>query len=281
MIAIQRMKTWTNRCLVLAVLLTMVACAEDFGRQTSTGTDQSSASTSPPGSTPSPKTGQTPADRSADATRAQAEDARFVATEEQGTKMWKATGSAGTVSGGNAPTVSIQNRGSKPLSLKVVNMLPAEHGFAIDSMKVVEVLQPGEERTVSVLLENIDSSVSEHRVYCQLHPKHVAATLIVVKDQPSATGRSTAQDTPADFGRQPQATTAPSAGGIPPGSQTGEVSSQITGESEGQRMIREQSQRQREIESTSRVEQAPSSIDSKACEDFPGFDRGCPGGQKP
>jgi hypothetical protein len=255
MIEIQRIRTWTNRCLVLTALLTMVGCAEDFGRQT-------------------------PTDQSAAATRAQAEDVRFVASEELGTKMWKAAGSGGMASSGSTPTVSIQNRGSKPLSLKAVNMLDAEHGFAIDSMKVKEVLQPGEERTFSVPVENIDPSVSEHRVYCQLHPKHVAATLIIVKDQPAGAGGTTAQDTPADFGRQPQATTAPSPGGIAPGSQTGEVSSQITGESEGQRTIREQSQRQREIESTSRGEQAPSSIDPKACEDFPGFDRGCPGGPK-
>ena len=258
MIEIQRMRTWTNRCLALAALLSIVACAEDYGQQ---------------GSTSSSKIGQMPADQSAAAARAQAEDARFVATEEQGAKMWKATGSPGTASGGSTPTISIQNRGSKPVSLKAVNMLSAEHGFAIDSMKVKEVLQPGEERTISVPVENIDPSVSEHRVYCQLHPKHVAATIIVVKDQPSGAARSTAQDTPADFGRQPQGT-------ADPGSQTGEVSSQITGESEGQRMIREQSQRQREIESTSRAEKAPSSIDPQACEGFPGFDRGCPGGPK-
>jgi hypothetical protein len=33
--------------------------------------------------------------------------------------------------------------------------------------------------TIVVPVENIDESVSEHRVYCQLHPKHVAAMIKV------------------------------------------------------------------------------------------------------
>ena len=64
-----------------------------------------------------------------------------------------------------------------PLMLKVKNTLPAEHGFAIDSMKVKEVIKANEERTISVPIDNIDKSVSEHKVYCQLHEKHVPAIL--------------------------------------------------------------------------------------------------------
>jgi hypothetical protein len=52
-------------------------------------------------------------------------------------------------------------------------------GFAIDTMKVKEVIRAGEEKTITVPLENIDRVVSEDRVYCQLHPKHVAATITV------------------------------------------------------------------------------------------------------
>ena len=60
------------------------------------------------------------------------------------------------------------------------NTLTAEHGFAIDSMKVKEVIKPGEEKTISVPLENIDKTVTEHKVYCQLHPKHMTAATLKV-----------------------------------------------------------------------------------------------------
>jgi len=97
------------------------------------------------------------------------EDAKFVAVEEGGAKMWKGGG-----------TVDLKGR-TKPLTLKVVNTLGVDHGFSIDTMKVKEVIKPGEEKTITVPLEDIDSSVSEHRVYCQLHPKHVAATLTITR----------------------------------------------------------------------------------------------------
>ena len=246
--------TWAGRCLVSTLVLAMIGCADDYGRRDSTGTapttDRNSASITSPAQ----------------------EDVRFVATEEQGAKIWKATAAgANSANAGNMVTLNIKNRGSKPLSFKVVNMLNAEHGFAIDTMKVKEVLNPGEEKTISVPLENIDPSATDHRVYCQLHPKHVPATLIVMKDQPSASDRSTANPPAQDTG---------AAAGSAPSSQRGEVSSRLPDESEGQRLIREQSQRQRETESTSRIEQAPSSIAPQSCENFPGFDRGCPGGTR-
>jgi hypothetical protein len=97
------------------------------------------------------------------------EDEKFVAVERDGSKVWEGGG-----------TINLKGR-SEPVTLKVVNKLNAEHGFAIDSMKVKEVLKPGEEKTITVPLENIDQSVPEHRVYCHLHPKHVAATLKVKK----------------------------------------------------------------------------------------------------
>src|SRR6267143_6285375 len=89
---------------------------------------------------------------------AQAEDLTFTAVEKDGAKVWE---------GGGA----IDLKG--PVMLKVKNTLTAEHGLAIDTMKVKEVIKPGEEKTITVPLENIDKMVSEHRVYCQLHPKHV------------------------------------------------------------------------------------------------------------
>ena len=98
-----------------------------------------------------------------------AEDATFTAVEKDGAKVWEGGG-----------TVDLKAHGSGPLMLKVKNTLTAEHGFAIDSMKVKEVIKQGDEKTISVPLENIDKTVTEHKVYCQLHPKHGAATLKVI-----------------------------------------------------------------------------------------------------
>ncbi len=254
-----------------------LGCAENPGVRDSAGT------------TPSSKMEQT---------SSQAEDARFTTVEEQGAKLWKPTGPGRVDSTSNTVTINAKDRGTQPLRLKVVNSLNADHGFAIDSMKVKEVLKPGEERTISVPLENIEPSTTRHRVYCQLHEKHVPATLIISKDQSSTAEAGTVD--PGAHGRSPSDSSRPAqsrqderpsdssrpaqsrqdAGSMGSGSQSGETSATVSGETEGQRMIREQSQRQREIESTSRADKAPSSIDPQACEGFPGFDRGCPGSSK-
>src|SRR5438552_17230239 len=68
-----------------------------------------------------------------------AEDATFTAVEKDGAKVWEGGG-----------TVDLKAHGSGPLMFKVKNTLSAEHGFAIDSMKVKEVIKPGEEKTISV-----------------------------------------------------------------------------------------------------------------------------------
>lgn len=94
-------------------------------------------------------------------------DASFTAVEKDGAKVWEGGG-----------TVDLKGR-TTPLTLTVKNTLAADHGFSIDSMKVSDVIKPGEEKTITVPLENIDKTVTDHRVYCQLHPKHVAATLKV------------------------------------------------------------------------------------------------------
>src|SRR5713226_5508148 len=86
----------------------------------------------------------------------------FTAVEKEGTKMWEGGG-----------TIDLKG----PVTLKVKNTLTADHGFAIDTMKVKEVIKPGEEKTIMVPLENIDKMVLEYRVSCQLHPTHVAAKL--------------------------------------------------------------------------------------------------------
>lgn len=97
---------------------------------------------------------------------AQGAELTFTAVEKDGAKVWEGGG-----------TIDLKG----PVTLKVKNTLAAEHGFAIDTMKVQEVIKPGEEKTITVPLANIDPSASEHRVYCQLHPKHVAATIQVAK----------------------------------------------------------------------------------------------------
>ena len=96
------------------------------------------------------------------------EDAKFVAIEENGAKMWRGGG-----------TINLKAQGIRPLTFKVINTLTTEHGFTIDSMKVKEVIQPGEERNIDIPLTDIDRTVSAHRAYCHLHPKHVAAAFVV------------------------------------------------------------------------------------------------------
>jgi hypothetical protein len=88
----------------------------------------------------------------------------FKAVEKDGAKMWEG---GGTVDG------------KRPVTIKVINTLNADHGFSIDTMGVKDVIKPGEEKTITVSPAQIDKSVQEHRVYCQLHPKHGAATLTV------------------------------------------------------------------------------------------------------
>jgi len=96
------------------------------------------------------------------------EDAKFMAIEQGGEKMWQGGG-----------TINLKAHGAGPLTFKVINTLTSEHGFAIDSMKVKEVIKPGEGKSIDVPLANIDRTISKHRAYCHLHPKHVAAAFLV------------------------------------------------------------------------------------------------------
>jgi len=97
---------------------------------------------------------------------AQARNILFAALEKDGVKVWDGGG-----------VIDLTG----PVTLTVKNTLGADHGFSIDTMRVQDVLKPGDEKTITVSLEHIDRTVSEHRVYCQLHPKHVAATIRVAK----------------------------------------------------------------------------------------------------
>jgi hypothetical protein len=94
----------------------------------------------------------------------QAADVLFTTSEMEGSQIWE----------GEA-TIDLKG----PMTLKVRNTMPSDHGIAIDTMKVKEVIKPGEEKAITVPLENIDKTVSEHKVYCQLHQKHIPTKIKV------------------------------------------------------------------------------------------------------
>jgi len=104
-------------------------------------------------------------------TLAQAQEGKFVAVEIQGVKLW--------LGGGDIDLKG--NRGSKQLVFKLINKLDAEHGFAIDAMKLKQVVKAGEEMTVTVPIADVDPSVSVVRYYCHLHPGHIGGTMVLVK----------------------------------------------------------------------------------------------------
>lgn len=59
--------------------------------------------------------------------------------------------------------------------LRVTNSLPGEHGFSIEGYRRTIVLAPGESQEVRFRA----SRGGTFRIYCQLHPAHQTATLIV------------------------------------------------------------------------------------------------------
>src|SRR5438876_12118052 len=65
-------------------------------------------------------------------------DADFMTAEVEGSKVWKGGG-----------TTDLKGR-STPLTLKVSNPLAAEHGFAIDMMRVKDVIKPGDAGSILV-----------------------------------------------------------------------------------------------------------------------------------
>ena len=65
----------------------------------------------------------------------------------------------------------------RPLELVVTNHTKKEHGFAIDRMKVREVLKPGETKTIKVPVADLVSlggtQGKGYRTYDPLHPKEI------------------------------------------------------------------------------------------------------------
>lgn len=69
-----------------------------------------------------------------------------------------------------------------PLELVVTNHTKKEHGFAIDKLKIKEVLKPGETKTIKVSVTDLDAigtDQSAFKYYCQLHKGHVGGQLYI------------------------------------------------------------------------------------------------------
>lgn len=101
-----------------------------------------------------------------------AEDGKFVAVEIQGAKFWLGGGDVDLRSGTSTPGA---------LSIKLINKMDADHGFAIDGLKVKAVVKPGEEVTVRIDRADIESNSGVFKFYCHLHPAHVGGTLVILK----------------------------------------------------------------------------------------------------
>ncbi|MBV9410187.1 MAG: cupredoxin domain-containing protein [Acidimicrobiia bacterium] len=78
------------------------------------------------------------------------------------------------VSAFNFATITV-TQGNK-INLEVDNTTDKAHGFSIDAFNIHRVVEPGKAQKVSFT----PNETGQFRVYCQLHPTHVPARLIVV-----------------------------------------------------------------------------------------------------
>jgi nitrosocyanin len=62
------------------------------------------------------------------------------------------------------------------VDIRVDNDTDKAHGFSIDALNIHRVVKPHEPQTVSFT----PKTTGEYRIYCQLHPAHQPARLIVV-----------------------------------------------------------------------------------------------------
>ena len=74
---------------------------------------------------------------------------RFVAVEIEGVKLW--------LGGGDIDVKEF--RASKVITFRLLNKLDGDHGFAIDALKIKQIIKPGDEVTISVSLEDFEQSV--------------------------------------------------------------------------------------------------------------------------
>jgi len=69
-----------------------------------------------------------------------------------------------------------------PLELIVTNHTKKEHGFAIDRLKIKEVLKPGATKTIKISVTDLDAIGTDHsafKYYCQLHKGHIGGQLYI------------------------------------------------------------------------------------------------------
>src|SRR5207244_12569900 len=69
-----------------------------------------------------------------------------------------------------------------PLELIVTNHTKKEHGFAIDRLKVREVLKHGESKTIRISVTDLDAigtDRSSFKYYCHLHKGHIGGQLYI------------------------------------------------------------------------------------------------------
>ncbi|HEV3353460.1 MAG TPA: cupredoxin domain-containing protein [Acidimicrobiales bacterium] len=82
--------------------------------------------------------------------------------------------SANGVSGYSIGTITT-TEGDK-VNLRVDNTTDKAHGFSIDAFNIHRVVPPNQSQMVSFT----PHKTGQFRVYCQLHPAHVPAQMIVV-----------------------------------------------------------------------------------------------------
>ena len=82
--------------------------------------------------------------------------------------------SANGVSGFNIGTITV-TQGNK-VNIRVDNTTDKAHGFSIDAFNIHRVVEPKKPQTVSFT----PNKTGQFTVYCQLHPAHVPARMIVV-----------------------------------------------------------------------------------------------------
>ena len=85
--------------------------------------------------------------------------------EYEGSKIW-------------VPSTIVVKKGTK-VTLKLINNVPSDpnqHGFAIPDLKIAEIVNRGEPKTVEFTADK----PGVYPIICQLHPAHVGGELVVL-----------------------------------------------------------------------------------------------------
>lgn len=78
------------------------------------------------------------------------------------------------VSGFNIGTITVTQGDN--VNLHVTNTTEKQHGFSIDAFNIHRVVDPHKSQTINFQ----PNKTGQFSVYCQLHPTHVPARMIVV-----------------------------------------------------------------------------------------------------